>query len=74
MSLAGAGAAEVLVNPKPAVEGLTAGLSAAGLALIISAADAFTRSQTNTPMTKVLCASSTSSWCIIIKVRGCSRV
>ena len=42
MSLAGAGAAEVLVNPKPAVEGLTADLSAAGLALIISAADAFT--------------------------------
>jgi len=58
MSLAGAGAAEVLVNPKPAVEGLTAGLSAAGLALIISAADAFTRSQTKTLTTKVLCTSS----------------
>ncbi len=58
MSLAGAGAAEVLVNPKPAVEGLTAGLSAAGLALIISAADTFTRSQTNTLATKILCASS----------------
>jgi chromate transporter len=56
MTLGGAGAAEVLVNPSPTLRGFTAGLSAAGVALIVSAADGLTRSQAKTPTTKRLCA------------------
>ena len=38
MALAGAGAAEILVDPADWLRGLTAGLSAAGVALVVSAA------------------------------------
>ena len=58
MALAGAGAAEVLVHPSEALRAFTAGLSAAGAALVISAGDALARSQGKTDTTKALMATS----------------
>ena len=58
MSLAGAGAAETLVNPGQTLRALAAGLSAAGAGLIASAAASLTRSRAKTATTKVLCATS----------------
>jgi len=56
MTLGGAGAAEVLVTPSSALKGFTAGLSAAGVALVVSAADGLARSQGGkTLTTKILC-------------------
>ena len=56
MTLGGAGAAEVLVNPSVILKGFTAGVSAAGAALVVSAGDSLARSQAKTPTTKALCA------------------
>ena len=63
MALAGAGAAEALVNPSRVLRALAAGLSAAGAGLIASAADALARSQATTPTTKVLCLASAAAAC-----------
>jgi chromate transporter len=55
MSLVGAGAAEALVNPARWLQGLTAGLSAAGVALILSAAVGLARGQCKDEVTRLLC-------------------
>jgi len=57
MTLAGAGAAEALVNPSKTLRAFTAGVSAAGVGLVVSAADGLARSQGGkTRTTKTLCA------------------
>jgi chromate transporter len=59
MTLAGTGAAEALVNPSKALRAFTAGVSAAGVGLVVSAADGLARSQGGkTRVTKMLCATS----------------
>ena len=55
MSLAGAGAAEILVNPDDWLRGLSAGLSAAGVALVVSAAVDLARGQCKDQVTSALC-------------------
>ena len=55
MSLAGAGAAEVLVNPDGWLRGISAGLSAAGVALVVSAAVGLAVGQCKDQTTSVLC-------------------
>jgi chromate transporter len=55
MSLAGAGAAEILVNPDDWLRGLSAGLSAAGVALVVSAAVGLARGQCKDQVTSALC-------------------
>jgi len=55
MSLAGAGAADILVNPADWLRSFTAGLSAAGIGLVISAAIGLAKGQCNNPMTSTLC-------------------
>jgi len=69
MSLAGAGAAEVLVNPDGWLRGISAGLSAAGVALVVSAAVGLAVGQCKDQTTSVLCLLSsivayyyTSNW------------
>ena len=56
MTLGGAGAAEVLVNPGGIFSAFTAGVSVAGAVLVVSAGDSLARSQAKTPTTKALCA------------------
>jgi len=56
MTLGGAGAAEVLVNPGRIFSAFTAGVSVAGAVLVVSAGDSLARSQAKTPTTKALCA------------------
>ena len=56
MTLGGAGAAEVLVNPGGIFSAFTAGVSVAGAVLVVSARDSLARSQAKTPTTKALCA------------------
>jgi chromate transporter len=55
MSLAGAGAAEVLVNPDGWLRGISAGLSAAGVALVVSAAVGLAVGQCKDQTTSVMC-------------------
>ena len=55
MSLAGAGAAEVLVNPDDWLRGVSAGLSAAGVALVVSAAVGLAKGQCKDQTTSALC-------------------
>ncbi|ACO69863.1 chromate ion transporter family, partial [Micromonas commoda] len=55
MSLAGAGAAEILVNPDAWLRGLSAGLSAAGVALVVSAAVGLAKGQCKDQITSALC-------------------
>ena len=55
MSLAGAGAAEILVNPDDWLRGLSAGLSAAGVALVVSAAVGLAKGQCKDQVTSALC-------------------
>ena len=69
MSLAGAGAAEVLVNPDDWLRGISAGLSAAGVALVVSAAVDLAKGQCKDQITSALCLMSavvayyyTSNW------------
>ena len=69
MSLAGAGAAEVLVNPDDWLRGISAGLSAAGVALVVSAAVGLAKGQCKDQVTSALCLMSavvayyyTSNW------------
>lgn len=69
MALAGAGAAEILVDPADWLRGLTAGLSAAGVALVVSAAVGLAKGQCKDEVTSVLCLTSgvvayyyTSNW------------
>ena len=60
MSLAGASAADVLVNPKGWLQGLTAGLSAAGIGLVISASIGLAKGQCVDKTTSMLCLMSAS--------------
>ena len=55
MSLAGAGAAEVLVNPDDWLRGISTGLSAAGVALVVSAAVGLAKGQCKDQTTSALC-------------------
>ena len=68
MSLAGAGAAEVLVNPDGWLRGISAGLSAAGVALVVSAAVGLAVGQCKDQTTSVLCLlSSIVAYPLVIK-------
>ena len=60
MSLAGASAADVLVNPAGWLRGLSAGLSAAGVGLVISASVGLAKGQCKDQTTSVLCLTSAS--------------
>lgn len=60
MSLAGASAADVLANPAGWLRGLTAGLSAAGIGLVISASIGLAKGQCKDQTTSVLCLTSAS--------------
>ena len=69
MSLAGAGAAEVLTNPDDWLRGISSGLSAAGVALVVSAAVGLAKGQCKDQTTSALCLMSsivayyyTSNW------------
>lgn len=55
MSLAGAGAAEILVDPADWLRGISAGLSAAGVALVVSAAVGLANGQCRDKVTSALC-------------------
>mmetsp|Transcript_20186 Transcript_20186/g.50509 ORF Transcript_20186/g.50509 Transcript_20186/m.50509 type:complete len:369 (+) Transcript_20186:1-1107(+) len=55
MSLAGAGAAEILVDPADWLRGISAGLSAAGVALVVSAAVGLANGQCKDHITSRLC-------------------
>jgi len=55
MSLAGAGAAEILVNPADWLRGISAGLSAAGVALVVSAAVGLANGQCKDKVTSAVC-------------------